>query len=197
MKKLSLPLRNFLGLIIIVVLVIGGYYALDSIGKNQIKNAIKNGQIKIDQENHKYRLEKSCVDIDLFIRNTSNYQIENNLVFKITISHQGLESTFLHDFTEYNQSHQVDIALGQLPSKGVLLEDFEATLAVLRFERRNFTLPPDTAYEPVYHAPSLDDYIVFFREYVSLGSGEAVRIEHTQELPGTEIGYLFSIEIDD
>src|SRR5713101_241929 len=86
----------------LAALIIGvvGYVLVVKFKEYQVSEAIRNGQVVVDQESHDWGLVpgrdiEELSKITMYVRNASRYPVKGSLVFLVTLDKSGLEENFL------------------------------------------------------------------------------------------------------
>lgn len=104
MNKITIFKILILIVIAILVLAFIGYISFIKIKEYRIARVVKNGQIVIDKAEHDWGIIKSSISnglyfkpvtIEMYIRNTSQYNVEGGLVFFVVLNSNGLEQEYL------------------------------------------------------------------------------------------------------
>lgn len=182
--------RVFLGILSIAIIVGISLALFKRVQKQRILNIVRSGHVMVDQEIHEWNVceSNSPVRIKMYVRNTSEYKITGNLVFSTTLSRKGLEERFLRAlvncFGEEN-----------LKREGIETGSTGRAQAIYNYIMRGKKLPQGQGYEP--STENVDkDYTFKFRKQLLLGPGEIFKVEHEEQIPLNERGYLLTVKIE-
>jgi hypothetical protein len=177
-----------------VFIVAPGVYLLYKINKEQqMSNVVNVGQIVLDQTIHTWDVNEDKLLINMFIRNTSDYRIKGNLVFRVTLGKEGIEKDYLNKVIDVCSVKALKETLKKRIQEGSTNPKYHV---LYNYLNRGMKLPKGYDFEPLPVSDlGKNDYIFKFRKRVSINAGEIIQLEHEQDLPPVETGYLFTIKM--
>jgi len=187
--------RILLGLLIIAIIVGIGLALFNNLQERRMMKMLRDGQVTIDQEIHDWRIcnDNSPVKIDMFVRNSGQYQIAGTLVISGTLSKKGLEKKFLREFIDcYGEERlkkEITEEIAKKGSNGWLA-------AVYNYLLRGSQLAPGQDYEPIESKAEDTDYTFKFRKQIRIRPGEILKTEHEEQLPFNVRGHLLKVKIE-
>jgi hypothetical protein len=164
------------------------------IHQQRMLDIVRNGHIMIDQEIHNWDFKHGGkpLKVTMYIRNNGKYKVAGNLVFSATSSKKGLEKQFLKEAVNIYGEAELRKYVKEKIDNG----ENGKYAATYNYIIRGKKLAQGEEYEPVKTKANEEDYTFKFREYVSIKPGEIIQLDHDQEIPLSEAGFLLNIKID-
>lgn len=181
-------------LVITIAVAIAFIYEKQTI-KNQMITAINNHDIVIDQTIHYWYIKDDLpLKIEIYIRNSGDQLIEGKLIFSGILSREGLEESFLKQMLTVYGSEE----LMKYINEDIDVDMVPRFKAIYNYIMRGNKLEKGSDFEPIKSADTEDndDYIFKFRKDISISPGEVFKIDHIQQLPIAETGYLLSVSVN-
>ncbi len=187
--------KILLAILVIALVVYSAIVISNQQKQSKMISAIENNELVIDQTIHEWHIDKEMpLNIELYVRNSSEYLINGNLVFLVTLSKKGLEEKFMKKMIDRFGQEELIVLI-----KKRLDEDKAMRFkALYNYILRGNKLKKGEEYEPVEFEDKNKsaDYTFKFRQYVSIKPGEIIKINHNQQLPLAETGYVLSVDIN-
>lgn len=180
-------------LFIVFIAAPGGYLLYKKVKEQQMSNVVKVGQIVLDQTIHTWDVNEDKLLINMFIRNTSTYRIKGNLIFQVILEKEGIEKDYLDKVIDMYSVKALKESLKKRIQEGSTNPKYHV---LNNYINRGMKLLKGYEFEPWPISDSgKNDYIFKFRKSVSINAGEIIQLEHEQDLPPVETGYLFTIKM--